>query len=437
MKIKYFICFLIIIPIFAYTQDDLKDLEIFPEDIQEAIYKREKTFETELPPEIEKLVSQSLILEKTDIWNEGVLKVSFKGGDVTLHRKIAETANIWTNYGDITFDFGYNPIKNTFRQWKQNDSSHIRVGFDLVGTGNWSLIGSISVDWTLIPRGFVSLHLEGFDNGRLPSDWKTTVLHEFGHALGFRHEHQRSDIECDFNWPRIYTVLWNQKRKDKKWVDRNFRKFNKREYKTTKYDKKSIMHYSLPRWMFKSKENPECFIEKNVQLSALDKKMMNDTYPSNRSDFLSSRKSIAVTYEEIAIAYEKADSAVVASNTVSYEIFSKKADYFSKERIENSKYIVGIQGLNVDKKEYSIFAQYVKNRGYTINLNSNYKENKPWLANVSIVLYYSKKNKEKAKGIALELSKVTGQKFVTGIGNGLAVFDPDKQFYVHWIPKPQ
>ena len=422
MKIRILLFCFLSLSSFVYAQTDIGNLEILPENIQDALDKREKTLGKNLPPEIEKLVSSSVV-EKSKIWNEGVLKVSFKGGNSTLHRKIAETANIWTNYGDITLDFGYNPIKRTFRVWKPNDTSHIRVGFEY--KGYWSIVGNTSVDWSIIPKGQISLNLQNFDNGNLPVNWKATVLHEFGHALGFKHEHQSPDSECDFDWPKVYSELAkkpNQWNKEK--VNHNIRKLRERGLTFSKYDNKSIMHYNLPSWMFKTGEKSECYTEKNLKLSVLDKKMMNKIYPLEDSDFKSQREKISVVYENIKIAYEKSDSISTTSNTVAYKIFKKKADYFSKERNENSKYIVGIQGLNVNEKKYSRFAQFIKNKGYTINLNSNYKENRPWLAKVSIVLYYNRKNKNKAREIALELSKITGQKFDIGIGKGLAVFDP-------------
>lgn len=37
--------------------------------------------------------------------------------------------------------------------------------------------------------GQASMNLAGFDIA-LPADWQAVVRHEFGHALGFEHEHQ-------------------------------------------------------------------------------------------------------------------------------------------------------------------------------------------------------------------------------------------------------
>lgn len=422
---------ILLLPMCLYSQSDLKNLEILPNHIQNALEERERAIESYLPPEIQEQIFSSVV-EKSRIWNEGALKVSFKGGSHSLHRLIAETANIWTKYGEITFDFGYDPIKETFRTWSPHDSSHIRVGFDY--KGYWPLVGNISVDWSLIPKGQISLNLEEFNKGVLPSDWKAIVLHEFGHALGFKHEHQSPDGDCDFDWPKVYSELAKEPNKwDEKKVDHNLRKLKERGLMFSDYDKESIMHYSLPAWMFKSGTKSKCYTEKNVELSGMDKKMMSTIYPVKQSEFSSQRNKISMLYEQILLPYINSDSISSESKSTAYEIFGTKAAYFSTEKNENSKYIVGIQGLNIDDIKYYELSQYIMKSGYSINLNSNYKEPRPWLANFSIVLYYTQKNKNKAKELASELSKITGIKFEIGIGNGLAVFDPEKQFYVHYI----
>lgn len=431
MKRPLLINLLLISPLFLIGQVDLIGLEILPKSLQDSIYKRESTIIEDLPPSIKELVSSSVV-KKSRIWNEGVLKVSFKGGDSKLHKAIAETASTWTKYGDITFDFGYNPFDGTFRKWTRRDSSHIRVGFSL--PGNWSLIGNQSIDWRAIPKGYVSLNLHEFDK-ELPWDWKETVLHEFGHALGFMHEHQSPEIDCDFDWPKVYKELAKKPNEwSKQQVDHNMRKLTQSDLISSRFDKRSIMLYSFPPWMYKTGKKSECYTEPNIKLSAQDKKKMNEIYPLKKSDYVALRKEISVAYDEIIEAYKKEDSTDSSSNYVTYEIFKNTAEYFSKDRIENSRYIIGLQGLKVDEKKYDKFSEHIRDQGYNVNLSSNYHEKRPWLAETSLVLYYTSKNKSKAQEIAIELYKVTGEEFGIARGKGLAVFDPSKQFYIHWIP---
>ena len=87
---------------------------------------------------------------------------------------------------------------------------------------------------------WLDLHSGGVDD-----DYKKhVVIHEFGHALGLGHEHQRSDF-----WKLIkpYTNITDMKR-DLKMSDAVFR----RDYESDKrfaggtatdYDPQSVMHY--------------------------------------------------------------------------------------------------------------------------------------------------------------------------------------------------
>lgn len=73
---------------------------------------------------------------------------------------------------------------------------------------------------------------------------KHLVIHEFGHALGLYHEHQRSDF-----WMHIEPYIDKSRMKaDLHMSDDAFKerydKLNKTESAVhTKYDPKSVMHY--------------------------------------------------------------------------------------------------------------------------------------------------------------------------------------------------
>ncbi|WP_420320111.1 hypothetical protein [Flagellimonas sp.] len=256
-------------------------LEHYPDKLQAKIERRDRQKRANTPNYINGNIFQ-LVLDDLKLWRVGTLKVSFKGGDASLHQKIANVANSWSDFGNLQFDFGYDPESGEYRKWTTRDKSHIRVGFEY--DGYWSLVGNDSVDEEIIDPGDISLNLSGFD-ALLPSNWEGTVLHEFGHAIGFHHEHQTQDIECDFDWPKLYDYLGgppNYWPKSK--VDHNLRQLRTGSYTYSAHDRHSIMHYSFPAWMFITKEESRCFTDENNTLSEEDKKMMSIAYPFANED---------------------------------------------------------------------------------------------------------------------------------------------------------
>ena len=117
-----------------------------------------------------------------------------------LHKQIADTVNEWTNYANLKFDFGIDPTTGEYRTWKTTDTAfaaEIRVSFDQ--SGFYSLVANDSINLSVSKPGEESLNLEGFDQA-LPNDWSGVALHEFGHAIGFEHEHQGPGARCDFRF---------------------------------------------------------------------------------------------------------------------------------------------------------------------------------------------------------------------------------------------
>jgi len=103
--------------------------------------------------------------------------------DTTLINRILSHANVWGEDGNIRFRHS-------------QSGGEIRVARQ--ASGYWSYLG---IDALSIPSNQPTLNLQSFSMATPESEYRRVVRHEFGHALGFPHEHQRSEIIglLDFN----------------------------------------------------------------------------------------------------------------------------------------------------------------------------------------------------------------------------------------------
>jgi hypothetical protein len=258
-------------------------------------------------------VHRGLILLNSDEWNPGTtITVAFNGGTPRLHALIERIASVWSQYGNVKFDFGRDASGN-YRTWNPTDLDYkadVRVGF-LPG-GFWSAVGRDGTNPDINQPGNETLNLEGFDRS-LPFEFAGIIRHEFGHALGLEHEHQSPVTACDFRWdddpgyvrttdkygqfivdsqghrPGIYTVFggppnsWSKAR-----IDFNLRQLTTinpdvpvSAYSMGQFDDSSIMKYYYDDWMFVSGNKSPCYSPGvNYELSDEDKKRIAAYYPS-------------------------------------------------------------------------------------------------------------------------------------------------------------
>jgi len=246
-----------------------------------------------------------------------VLTVAFNGGADDLRTDIANWSKEWEQYANIKFEFGRDDNPDEFREWTTEDKKNkadIRISFESTeqNSGYWSAIGNDIDMFDEKGRPFYAANIPTMNyedlRSHTPAKQRAFVLHEFGHAIGFLHEHQSPEQDCDseFRWlddlgynpgplneqegyapdanglyPGIYRVMENP---PYEWahedIDKNMRTLETSyAFVRTEFDPDSIMKYYYPPWMYYKGEESRCYSsQENMELSELDKVAAAEAY---------------------------------------------------------------------------------------------------------------------------------------------------------------
>ena len=103
--------------------------------------------------------------------NRARARVRFLGGNPELQQKVAAVAQQWSQFANIRFDFGNDPV------------AEIRVAF-IPGKGSWSAVGTDSLGFLGVLTNQPTMNFGWLTNASSAEEISRVVLHEFGHALG-------------------------------------------------------------------------------------------------------------------------------------------------------------------------------------------------------------------------------------------------------------
>ncbi|KAJ2932990.1 hypothetical protein H1R20_g4094, partial [Candolleomyces eurysporus] len=209
------------------------------------------------------------------MWDNGqVLTCAFvePAGDAIQQAKVISVAKEWERYANLKLDFqsaARNPL-----------SAIIRISFGK-GLGSWSTVGKIALHPSVKDQATMNFGWVFNETPEPTANERAVILHEFGHAIGYLHEHQsprRGDKlklkeEEAFKYFRdTQTPPWTKQQ-----VRANFLNvYNQSEVSNySSVDLTSIMMYFMPPNL----NEQGIRIPRNYELDALDKAFAFLNYP--------------------------------------------------------------------------------------------------------------------------------------------------------------
>jgi len=289
-------------------------------------------------------------------WDPGTtLLVKFlPGGSKTLRNKVMLNAKEWEKYANVHFRFlpddaSYTQIRIKLGQGKGHNSAvgteanfrsqnEATVNFDTLFFADAKYYSDkLKKEGAEPPFTLTDLVNEMAAD---PNHWdnrelRRVVVHEFGHCLGLLHEQSYPDA---VKWKRTDSI-YDYYRQTQKWnrqqVDMNVFNTASRFYTNgTRYDPRSIMHYSINPW-----ETVDGYsVKENFDLSVGDKTLIAALYPKGRVTALKIVPKVDVTdFNKLDVSFDENKTGLVIKPSFSMKTNSKVGEVYFVARLIDEK----------------------------------------------------------------------------------------------------
>lgn len=238
----------------AYAELGQAEFQSFLQEIEAAASAIRPENQLLVPDDIAAAVPAMMAGDEGDAVPNAVVRAE---GAIDSNKKWARGQTLTVSFLNVVSQRIKNRIESNVRDaWEDacsirfkfvpSSSADIRITV-FTGGGSWSYIGT---DARTIAKGKQTMHFGWLSDDLNEDKFRSVVLHEFGHSLGFIHEHQHPEANTKIKWNRPAVInyysgppnKWSIKKVEQNVLNRYSGAQIKDEDRTA-FDERSIMLY--------------------------------------------------------------------------------------------------------------------------------------------------------------------------------------------------